>query len=118
MTAALIVDETTHGYRKEYEDVPKLKEDVNTLIDERVMKIEIVKSAPEKEALCEYGSCKNKTATTRFDVLREIKKEETFADLIMGFVQEYRTPEAIVEVLKKELTEEELQTIMPVALSD
>lgn len=69
MTAALIVDETTHGYRKEYEDVPKLKEDVNTLIDEKVMKIEIVKSAPEEEALCEYGSCKKQEDAKRLNIL-------------------------------------------------
>lgn len=55
---------------------------------------------------------------TRFDVLKGIEKEECLADLMVGFVNKYKTPEAVAEVLKKEMTEEELQTIKSVAQSD
>ena len=43
---------------------------------------------------------------TRFEVLKRIEKEEQFADLIVGFVEQFKTPEALAEALKTELTEE------------
>ncbi len=55
---------------------------------------------------------------TRFKVLQNIEKEEHFAELIVGLVNKYKTPKAVTEVLKRELTEEELQTIRSVAQSD
>lgn len=69
MAAVLIVDETTHGYRKGYEDVSKLKEDVNTLIDKRVVKIEIVKNALDKGSLCECGACEKQEDAKRLNIL-------------------------------------------------
>lgn len=53
---------------------------------------------------------------TRFEVLKRIEKEEQFADLIVGFVEQYKTPEALAEALKTELTEEGLQTLRSTAL--
>ena len=55
---------------------------------------------------------------TRFHVLKRIEKEECLADLMVEFVKKYKTSKSIAEVLKKELTEEELQTIKSVAQSD
>ena len=53
---------------------------------------------------------------TRFEVLKRIEKEEQFADLIVGFVEQYKTPEALAEALKTELTEEGLQALRSTAL--
>lgn len=52
---------------------------------------------------------------TRFEALKRIEKEKQFADLIVGFVEKYKTPEAITAVLKTELTEEGLQTVKSIA---
>ena len=48
MKAVLFVDEQVQGYRKEYEDISTLREDVNALIDEKVIGIKIIKRAPIK----------------------------------------------------------------------
>lgn len=53
---------------------------------------------------------------TRFEVLKRIEKEDQFADLIVGFVEQYKTPEALAEALKTELTEEGLQALRSTAL--
>ena len=53
---------------------------------------------------------------TRFEVLKRIEKEEQFADLIVGFVEQYKTSEALAEALKTELTEEGLQALRSTAL--
>lgn len=53
---------------------------------------------------------------TRFEVLKRIEKEEQFADLIVGFVEQFKTPEALAEALKTELTEEGLQALRSTAL--
>lgn len=55
---------------------------------------------------------------TRFEVLKGIEREDCLADLMVGFVNKYKTPGAITVALKSELTEEELQTIRSVARSD
>ena len=57
MAAVLIVDEEVQGYRKGYEDISTLREDVNTLIDESVTEI-----AVKKRAIPKNGSgCANTT---------------------------------------------------------
>ena len=54
MIRMLTVDETTQGYRKEYEDVSVLREDVNALIDEDVVEIKVTKRAiPKNGPSCE-----------------------------------------------------------------
>lgn len=51
----------------------------------------------------------------KFEVLNNIQKVEVFADLIIGFVNEYKTPDDVSKALKCELTEKELQTLENVA---
>lgn len=48
---------------------------------------------------------------TKFEVLKNIDEIEEFVDLIVGFVEEFKTPDRIVKELKHELIKEELQTI-------
>lgn len=55
---------------------------------------------------------------TRFEVLKAVQDEELFASMIVEFVKHRKTPEAVAEALKEEITEEGLQRLMDIAQSD
>lgn len=54
----------------------------------------------------------------KIDVLKGIQDVGVFADLIVLFVNEYKTPDEIKNELVRELTEEQLRTIKSVAETD
>lgn len=52
---------------------------------------------------------------TRFSILKSIEKEKQFADLIVGIVNKYNTPDAVAKSLGMEITEKELQILRTAA---
>lgn len=51
----------------------------------------------------------------RFEVLKGIEQVEIFADLIIGFVNKYETPNEVSKALQCEFTKEEMQTLQNAA---
>lgn len=53
----------------------------------------------------------------KFDVLKAITDEEKFSDMVFGLIEVKKTPEALAELLKEEMSEKELPHLKEAALN-
>lgn len=53
----------------------------------------------------------------KFDVLKAITDEEKFSDMVFDLIEVKKTPEALAELLKEEMPENELPHLKEAALN-